>query len=1041
MFFLSKRNEIDAILMQYFSKEYSAESDIIHGMMQALNDFHQQHVAEITALSERFVAIEREEKNIFDTLIHHYDLDSPEGYALICLAEALLRIPDISTKNELIADKLQDLNIQGDKSSAWQIRVTDQAIKIASGLLRKKPKKNWLNQVSEPIIRGSMTKFMKLLGNHYIAGRTIDQAINQSKKHQDFLYSFDMLGEAARTEEQALQYLEEYKLAANQVGSSQPRDQKIFDKDGISVKLSALSPNYEVTKYDEVISHLLPRLAQIAEICQEHNIPMIIDAEEARRLDISLIIFKHLLQDERFAAFNGIGLAIQAYNKKILDLIDSLVGIAQSSGRIIPVRLVKGAYWDYEIKYAQQHGHPYYPVFTHKHHTDIAYVTAAKRLIQHADCLYPQFATHNDCTVAYILTLLKDKNIDFEFQKLHGMGNVLYEKVLQDYSVKCRIYAPVGRHRELLPYLIRRLVENGANSSFIKQLSDEQMPIEQLQLSLTKEEVQENSSKIACPIDIFGKDRTNSIGYDLGAIYELQLVKDQIRSHLEQDYQASTISSYEVTSSLTPVKLVTPHDTEQVIGHVIETPVEVMPEIIQEAVSFFPQWRDKSVYDRALIIRNAANILSSRMGEAAYLLMQESGKTIHNAIAEIREAIDFMRYYAKDALQIMPDDGTTLPSITGEHDQYYVQGKGVFACISPWNFPLAIFTGQITAALLTGNVVIAKPSEYSNLVADWMVKLLHEAGIPKGALHLVIGTGKGVGNALIADPHITGVCFTGSTETAMHINRSLAAREAPPATLIAETGGMNAMIMDSTAFIEQAVDDIVMSAFDSAGQRCSALRVLYVQKDVFEPVIEMLIGRTKALTIGNPMRFHTDIGPVISQKAKVGLEEHILQMEQEAELLYRYNLTDGVDQQGYFVAPHIFKIDQLSQLKREVFGPILHVISYDYEEQEAILNDINQSGYGLTFGIHSRIQEKTDSIIKQINAGNIYVNQAMIGATVGSQPFGGHGKSGTGPKAGGPHYLYRFVNEKTVSINTTSIGGNIELLSELSEDAASDKDA
>lgn len=1034
MFFLSKNSKIDQIIQNYLHTSYGAESDIIYDLIPQIQSFFDEKHEAIDNIATDIIAEERKKTHhhIIDSLINHYGFDSSEGYALICLAEALLRIPDITTRDDLIADKLHNINFAPDDSEMWYVKSADKAINLAAKLIRKQQENDSLGKITkeigEPIIRNSIHKVMELLGKHFVVGNTIQQSLKKTRKSR-FLYSFDMLGEAARNEAQAQEFLAAYKDAANYVGESQINITKLFDKDGISVKLSALSPNYEPQKYDEVIQNLIPRLREILDIGKKYNIPIIIDAEETRRLDISLIILKEILSSEDYKGYNGIGLAIQAYNKKILTLIDTITELAKATNRIIPIRLVKGAYWDYEIKYSQSQGHPYYPVFTHKNHTDIAYMAAANKLIEASEHIYPQFATHNDCTVAFILSLLKDKEVDYEFQKLFGMGDILYNKVVKEYNVKCREYAPVGRHKELLPYLIRRLVENGANSSFVKQVGDTSIPVEELIRSPLDGDVEAQSTAMQCPISIFGDERKNSVGYDLGSLQQLKELTLQFKILYNNHYKAYTLSTSPSDNTKEYVNIISPHNHAHIIGSYQETIVDTCDKIVQTSYDAFEEWNNVSVRNRAVILNNVSNILTSRMHEAIYLLMAEASKTLPNAIAEVREAIDFLRYYSYQACHIMqerePNGG-----ITGEYNTLHTQGKGVFVCISPWNFPLAIFTGQIAAALVTGNPTIAKPAEQTNLIAYWVTQIFHEAGIPKNVLQLCLGTGTNIGNKLVSNPLIHGVCFTGSTHTASIINQALAKRNAPPSTLIAETGGQNCMIIDSSAFLEQAVDDVVISAFDSAGQRCSALRVLYIQSDIYDSFIEMLTGKLESMTIGNPMRFQTDISAVIDEKAKVNLEEHILKMQENAELIYEYTLHDGIETQGSFIAPHIFRIKHINELTKEVFGPVLHVISYDYDELDDVIKQVNSTGYGLTFGIHSRINKRVEYVISKANAGNIYVNQATTGATVGSQPFGGHGKSGTGPKAGGPFYLYRFINEKTVSINTTSIGGNMDLLSQ-----------
>ena len=1017
--------KLDEIILSFCNTGYLFENEVITHIKSELNSIFDTN--KVSIIARELINYERcyKDRSFVEKLVSYYNIDSPRGYSLMCLSESLLRIPDSRTQNDLIYDKLKDIRETDEQQAdTFMLSSVDKALQIAANLIAKGEE-----PVNNPVVRTAINKMMGVLGNHFVLGQDIKQAVKNSNKNQDFLYSFDMLGEAARSEDQALRYLEEYKNAAIVTGElQQDISDDIFKNDGISVKLSALYSSYELNKYKDVQDILVPRLSEIIELAMKYNISVIIDAEEARRLDLSLLVLRDILFDSKFKGYNGIGIAIQAYNKKSLKLIDTIASIAKETGRIIPVRLVKGAYWDYEIKYAQSNGHKDYPVFTQKNYTDLSYMLAANKLIEYSQYIYPQFATHNDYTVAFILSLLeKRQSINFEFQKLYGMGDALYKKIVAEYGYKCRVYAPVGEHSELLPYLIRRLVENGANSSFVNKLLDNSVSIDELCLSPFEDNIE--NKYIELPEDIYGNSRKNSMAFDLGSISVLSDLENSLKKYSLSEYKSYTLSSVEIKENIESKIIYSPHNHNNKVGLCYETPISYCDQILSEAYNSYKKWSETNVEYRANILVKASDILSSRINEAIYLLIEEAGKNIFNAVNEVREAIDFLRYYADQAKNIMQEEKIKY-GITGEDNILSYKGKGVFVCISPWNFPLAIFIGQVSAALVTGNTVIAKPAEQTSLIASFMINILYEAGIDKSVLHMCLGKGEEIGQQLISNDMVTGVCFTGSTEVAHHINKNLALRDTTPATLIAETGGQNCMIVDNSALIEQVADDIILSAFDSAGQRCSALRVLYIEEGIYDKLLDLVIGFTNKLEISETSNFSADIGAVIDKDAQSNLQNHINNMKEKGyNPLYSGIIKDKISKQGNFFAPHIYEIENINILEKEIFGPVLHVIKYKYKDIDNIISDINNTNYALTFGVHSRINKRIDYIISKIDAGNIYVNQATIGAVVGSQPFGGYRKSGTGPKAGGKNYLHRFVNEKLVSINTTSIGGNIELLS------------
>jgi RHH-type transcriptional regulator, proline utilization regulon repressor / proline dehydrogenase / delta 1-pyrroline-5-carboxylate dehydrogenase len=1010
----------------------------------------------IAATARRLVVAVRRERlgrGGLDAFLQEYQLSSPEGVALMCLAEALLRIPDAETVDRLIRDKIAAADWQHHlghsgslfvNASTWALMLTGRLLRpdhvepggeadLASVLRRI------VARSSEPAWRRAVTAAMRILADQFIMGRTIEEALarardaSRSGGRHGYRHSFDMLGEAARTKADAVRYRGGYQRAIAAIGKA-AAGRLIEASPGISVKLSALHPRYEIAQQDRVMSELLPALLGLAGEARAAGIGFTIDAEEADRLELTLDLVEALVLAPELADWNGLGLAVQAYQKRALPLIDWLADLAGRARRRLMVRLVKGAYWDSEIKRAQERGLNGYPVFTRKLATDVSYLACARRMFAAGPAFYPQFATHNAHTLAAVLELAGSRRAqgdDWEFQRLHGMGEALYAEVVgpDKMKVPCRIYAPVGSHEDLLAYLVRRLLENGANTSFVNRIVDEQEPIDDIVAdpvaALARLPVKPHP-RIALPHDLFQPVRQNSQGIDLADPRALTELQGELAAAWKRPWLAAPIVGGIDRAAAGQPKF-DPSDRRRQVGTVANATAEEVEEALTRAVRAAPAWDRTPAEARAAVLERAADLYECDRALLMALIIREGGRTIPAALSEVREAADFLRYYAARA---RADFATPelLPGPTGERNELALHGRGVFACISPWNFPLAIFTGQIAAALAAGNAVIAKPAEQTPLVAAAAVRLMLAAGIPDDALHLLPGSGESVGGALVADSRIAGISFTGSTDTAHAINLALARRPGPIVPLIAETGGQNAMIVDSSALAEQVVGDVLISAFDSAGQRCSALRLLYLQEDIAERILAMLSGATAELRTGDPALMATDIGPVIDDEARQALLRHAERMGREGRLLFECRLPPETGH-GSFFAPRAFEIESAGQLDLEVFGPILHVIRWPAGRLDAVLDEIAATGYALTLGIHSRIDDTVRHILARLGTGNSYVNRNMIGAVVGAQPFGGERLSGTGPKAGGPRYLHRFATERTVSVDTTAAGGNATLLS------------
>ena len=979
-----------------------------------------------------------------DAFLHAYDLGSDEGIAMMCLAEALLRIPDAHTADELIADKLAgpDWSEKLGRSDSAFVNAATFSLLLTGKVLEgaQDRSENWkgvlgraVGRLGEPVVRTAVREAMKILGRNFVFGRTIDEALERAapERRRGLSHSFDMLGEAAKTFADADRYADAYRGALDRI-ASEAKDG--FRKSpGISVKLTALHPRYEYSHAAEAIAAVLPVTRELALKASKADVHFTIDAEEADRLELQMDVFEALLADDELFAngWGGFGIAIQAYQKRARPLCEWVAEAARAHGRKLMVRLVKGAYWDTEIKAAQVAGLPDYPVFTRKVATDVSYLACAKVLLDASDVIYPAFATHNANTIGQVKALAGDRA--FEFQRLHGMGEGLYEELAKledgigDPRTPVRIYAPVGSHKELLAYLVRRLLENGANSSFVNRIADEQVSLDEL-VRDPAAELQalepRRSPKIILPRDLFGPERRNSAGCDLSD----PLVREPLLGRLRA-LEGRKWTAKPTLGKGGPRPVTSPHDRRIEVGTVFEASAKEVDQMARVAHAAQVGWDALGGEARAKLLERTADLYEQHAEEFFSLCIREAGKTLIDAVLEVREAVDFLRFYATEARRQFAKP-LPLPGPTGERNELRLHGRGVFAAISPWNFPLAIFTGLVSAPLAAGNAVIAKPAGQTPLIGALAIELMHRAGIPKDVVQLAPGAGSVVGGTLTSHPLLAGVVFTGSTETARMINRTLAEREGPIIPFIAETGGQNAMIVDSSALPEQVTRDVISSAFQSAGQRCSALRVLFVQEDVADQMIEMVAGAMRALKVGDPSEITTDVGPVIDKGSKQLLDEHIEWLDKNARKICRLEPPAEAGH-GCFVPPAFYELQSLSQLNRENFGPVLHVIRFSAEGLEGVVEQINATGYGLTLGLQSRIDTVRDYVEEHARVGNFYVNRNQIGAVVESQPFGGEGLSGTGPKAGGPHYVARFATERVTCIDTTAAGGNASLMAAL----------
>ena len=1009
----------DAITTAYRRDEAEAVADML-----ARAQLSEDERREAEALARRLVKQVRDSRRKasgVDALMHEFSLSSEEGVALMCLAEALLRIPDADTRNKLIQDKIAGGDWKSHlghspsmfvNASAWGLLITGKLTAASDERSLGSALTRLIGKGGAPLIRQGVNYAMRMLGKQFVTGQTIEEALKNGKAREKmgYRYSFDMLGEAAMTQADADRYFKDYVDAIHAIGKD-AAGAGVYEGNGISVKLSAIHPRYWRAQHERVMTELLPRLKELFLLGKQYDIGINIDAEETNRLELSLDLMEALVSDPDLAGYKGIGFVVQAYQKRCPFVIDYLIDLARRNKQKLMIRLVKGAYWDSEIKWAQVDGMDGYPVYTRKVHTDVSYLACARKLLAAQDAIFPQFATHNAYTLGAIYQMGKDK--DFEHQCLHGMGETLYDQVVgpQNLGRRVRVYAPVGTHETLLAYLVRRLLENGANSSFVNQIVDENISIDDLVKSpLDAAAATQGKMHAALPLpkNLYGDKRPNSRGFDFSNEFTLQQLERDMNAAAARPVQAASITAVPVQSAA-PHDVQNPADHSDILGNAAFLRPDAVADIISTAKDAESRWAAVAPAARAAILRRIADLYEAHAAELMTLAVREAGKTLGNAVAEVREAVDFCRYYANEC-------ETTCATR---------QAVGTIIAISPWNFPLAIFTGEVVAALAVGNTVIAKPAEQTSLIAYRAVQLMHQAGIPREALQLVLGAGD-IGAALTADPRINGVVFTGSTEVAKAINRTLAARDDNP-VLIAETGGQNAMIIDSTALAEQVCADVLTSAFDSAGQRCSALRILCVQEDVADRTITMIKGAMDELRVDNPAKLATDIGPVIDKEAQQNLLAHIENMKKEAKAWHQSKLSADIDpENSTFVLPTLLELEKLDQLTRENFGPVLHVLRYKSGQLDSLIEQINSKGYALTGGIHSRIDGAIEHISQRLEAGNLYVNRNIVGAVVGVQPFGGHSKSGTGPKAGGQNYLQRLTRGGHWQAPATTTAGSAD---------------
>lgn len=968
---------------------HAPEREAVDRLLKTL-DWPQGRASDVQNEAMRLIEAVRTQKRPageLEVLLRHYGLDTEEGRALMALAEAYLRIPDIATRHALLSDKIGEAEWKSSKHAEdWLVSAAQLGLGVT-----KRTINTLIGKLGAPVMREAVGHSIRLIGRQFVLGRTIDEAIKNADPQREKGYglSYDMLGEGARTREDAENYFEAYAAAITRIG------EEGTGSSGISVKLSALHPRYNYAQEERCVPELQEKLLALSKLAAQYDLSLTVDAEEADRLDTSLKIIEGVFENQGLAGWHGFGLAVQAYQKRAPALIEHLHDLAKATNRRLQVRLVKGAYWDTEIKRAQVGGHRDYPVFTRKENTDLSYLACAQRLLAYHDLIYPKFGTHNAHTMAAVIEIARfHHDPHFEFQRLHGMGQALHDLVLKEGLARSNIYAPVGSHENLLPYLVRRLLENGANSSFVKYLFDTDKPVNELVVDpvhKAADNLEKKHTKIPLPEDIYMPSRKNSYGIDL----------------------ADPVTRKGFLPAV--------HNAKMNSGAVPDATEADIQRAFDRTRKAFPKWNDTPADKRAGMLRTIGDLYETHSALFVRLLCEEGGKTIPDALAEIREAVDFCRYYVAQGEKEFNAEGLRLPGPTGEENRLILEGRGTWVCISPWNFPLAIFTGQVVAALMAGNCVVAKPAEQTPRIARQAITFMHEAGIPNDVLHLLCGAGN-VGGALVAHKDVAGVAFTGSTEVAQLINRTLAGKDGPIVPLIAETGGQNAMIVDSSALPEQVVDDVVLSAFGSAGQRCSALRILCLQEDIADNVLRMLKGAMAELKVGAPLHLSTDIGPVIDKEAFDRLRAYKDKMA--SHLIYKATTPSS----GHYIAPSVYEVTLDSLPAQEVFGPVLHALRFKADTVDKVIDRLNALGYGLTFGVHSRIAARWQGWADKAAAGNIYINRGMTGAVVGTQPFGGRGLSGTGPKAGGPHYLHRFAHEKTLTVNVTASGGNTDLI-------------
>ncbi|MGR8933781.1 MAG: bifunctional proline dehydrogenase/L-glutamate gamma-semialdehyde dehydrogenase PutA [Gammaproteobacteria bacterium] len=1015
-----------------------SEQDAVAALLTRLSDYEPQPVAAFARSLVAAVRAHKQQQSVIDALLHEYQLNTPEGIVLMGVAEALLRIPDAPTQDVLLREKLSaaDWGEHQTQSDSALLHWFNGALAASAKIEARSQRSHaffahLVSHLGAPLIRSAAKQAMLQLAGQFVGAETIAEALQRVKQNPLERYSYDMLGEAAFTAGDAERYFQAYLDAITQLAAYCDGGGDCYANPGISIKLSALCPRFEPLQQDRAVAELTEKLLYLAKHARAANLSLTVDAEESERLDMSLTIFAAVFCNPVLSAWPGLGLAVQAYQKRALAVIRWLAALAESQRRKIPLRLVKGAYWDSEIKRAQENGLSDYPVFTRKTVTDASYIACAREIFANGSLFYAQFATHNAHTVAAVCTLAKQRR-DFEFQRLHGMGEQLYAELAasSEWRIACRVYAPVGNYHDLLPYLVRRLLENGANTSFINRVENPLIAIDDVAadpVAELRKSPHSGIESIVLPPRLYGAERVNSAGLNLSDPQLLEHLQQDLGSLAQRVWEACPLVDGKSRSGEKhPIN--NPADRRLTVGSVVHADAEAIQAAVLSAASAFKTWRLQPVAVRSACLRKAAELLEEHRSELVSLCIREGGRSIKDALAEVREAVDYCRYYAANADALFKQ-ALKLPGPTGEENRLFHYGRGVFVCISPWNFPLAIFTGQITAALVTGNTVIAKPATQTPLTAMRCVQLLHRAGIPEDVLHFLPGDGAAVGKYLLTAAGIAGVAFTGSTATARFINRQLAEHQPIIVPMIAETGGQNVLIADSSAYAEQLTQDAVQSAFNSAGQRCSALRVLFVQQECADKIIAMLSGAMQQLCVGDPAHYDTDIGPLISEQAAAQLTAHVAKMQRQAKVLYQLALPENL-QNGCFFPPTLIELRTMSELEEEIFGPVLHVIRFRSDEIGRVIDAVNAAGYGLTLGIHSRIDAHIRRIQENVRVGNIYVNRNLIGAVVGVQPFGGMGLSGTGPKAGGPGYLSRFVYEQTLTVNTAAIGGNAALLTQ-----------
>ncbi len=1017
------------------------ESVIVKNMMDYLLPKYLKKVDKINNRALEIVNESRKSisliKSPIENLLQEYKLNTEEGTVLLCLAEALLRIPDQKTIDRLLEDKFTSTDWKKhtgfDKglfvnASSWAFLITGNILKRSkydeSSI--EENYKSLLKKSSEPVFRSIIRKAVMVLAKQFVFKSKMEEAVQftKSEKYKNNIFSFDMLGEGARTEEDAEKYFLEYKKSIEFTGKSLSNDEDVRYSNGVSIKLSALNPRYERHKYEDLKIELIPKLIKLGLLAKKNNIQLCIDAEEDKRFILSLKIFKKLIESKELNNWNGLGLAIQAYQKRAFYTIDWINNLAEKNNKIIPVRLVKGAYWDNEIKVAQELGLEKYPVYTRKPITDLSWMACAIKMLSYQKNIFPAFATHNAHSIAFIEEIGKNQN--FEFQRIHGMADILnnyFNKHSNNNYNKSRIYAPVGNYEDLLPYLMRRLLENGANTSFVNKLNDLKININELisdPIKIIQSYKEYDNPHIPLPSHIYLPSRENSIGTNLFS-EKIILSLENLFNKKVEEYNAHSLLLNKDKISLNKIKIASPASIKKIVGNVSFADEDIINDALNISREYQKTWNDIEIEEKLKIVRKFALLLEKNKEDLLKVCVNEAGKTISDSFNDLREAIDFCYYYSSEAKKILSKE-ILFVGPTGEKNKLIYESKGVILCISPWNFPIAIFVGQIIAALLCGNTVIAKPAEQTSIISYKIIKLLFNAGLPVNALQLILGEGSKIGEKILNDECIKGVLFTGSCETAKNIQKNLNNRE-ELVSLTAETGGQNFMIVDSSALTEQVVDDVIDSAFNSAGQRCSALRILAIQDEVYEKTIEMLIGATKKIKVGLPNKLETDVGPLIDANAKEQINNHLKIFKNK--ILFDLSIND--DLEGFYIGPKIIELDQLSDIKKEIFGPVLHVYKYSSNELEKLIGAINKMNYGLTLGVHSRIDNTINYIFKNANIGNIYINRNITGAVVGVQPFGGRGLSGTGPKAGGPNYLMNLLNEKTYSHDTTTAGGNTSL--------------